>query len=185
MLKLKNISIYLRERYMKINKLNKLKTNEYGAGHMVIILILLVVAIIGVAGFAVFNSSNIKKTSAGYTTLGSRNGITVSACKTYNSVYGGIYSVKVLITKAATTPAYKYDVFDVNGITSAYSQRTTSNAYYAGTVAAMTINMSVVNRDQVIIYAPSLANSANTIYYIIPGTAWSANYRGINNITNC
>ena len=170
---------------MKINQLNKLKTNEYGAGHMVIILILLVVAIIGVAGFAVFNSSNIKKTSAGYTTLGSNYGITVSACKTYNSVYGGINSVKVLFTKAATTPAYTYDVVDINGITGALSQRTTSNAYYAGTVAAVTINMSVVNKDSIAINVPNQTYQ----YWIRPGTVWNnigtLYYRGINNITTC
>jgi hypothetical protein len=173
MLKLKNISINLRERYMKINKLNKLKTNEYGAGHMVIIVILLVVAIIGVAGFAVFNSSNIKKTSAGYTTLGSSRGITVSACKTYYSAWGGFYAVKVLITKAATTPAYKYDVFDRNGITGAISQRTTSNAYWAGTVAAMTINVSVANKDTMSIGAP-LGTMVNTVPYGV-----------LHNVHNC
>ena len=45
-------------------KLNKLKTNNYGFGHLEIILVVLVVAIIGVVGFTVFNSNNSKKTSA-------------------------------------------------------------------------------------------------------------------------
>jgi hypothetical protein len=177
---------------MKINQLNKLKTNEYGAGHMVIILILLVVAIIGVAGFAVFNSSNIKKTSAGYTTLGSNYGITVSACKTYNPVYGGIYTVKVLFTKAASTPAYAYDIYDINGITYATSQVTHSNAYYAGTVASYTINMSVVNKDYIYISAPT---GIKRDYEIIPGTrslirlpgldGFTLFHIGINNTRNC
>ena len=49
---------------MKINKINKIKTNNYGFGHMEIILVVLVVAIIGVVGFTVFNSNSSKKTSA-------------------------------------------------------------------------------------------------------------------------
>jgi hypothetical protein len=175
---------------MNIKRTNKLKTNSSGFGHIEMLLLVVAVVVIGGVGFFVYNNSNKKTASkatahaGGYTYLYSNYGITTSACKTYNSAWGGFYAVKVLITKAATTPAYKYDVFDVNGITSAYSQRTTSTAYYAGTVAAMTINMSVVNRDQIVIYAPSLANSANTTY-IIPGTIWSGNYRGINNITTC
>jgi hypothetical protein len=144
---------------------------------MVIILILLVVAIIGVACFAVFNSSNIKKTSAGYTTVGSNNGITASACKTYNSAWGGFYAVKVLITKAASTPAVTYNVYDVTGSTG--SQQTVSNAYYAGTVAAMTINMSVVNKDYIIINIPYT-------YFIYPGNGpGGSNVKGINQITTC
>jgi hypothetical protein len=182
---------------MNIKRTNKLKTNSSGFGHIEMLLLVVAVVVIGGVGFFVYNNSNKKTASkstahaGGYTTLGLSSGITVSACKTYNSVYGGIYSVKVLITKAATTPAYRYDVSDMNGITKVYSQHTNSTAYYAGTVAAVTINMSVVNRDEITINAPSLTNSANTVYYIIPGTAWNQPSiynvfnRGINNITNC
>ena len=112
-------------------------------------------------------------------------GLTVSACKTYNSVYGGIYSVKVLITKAATTPAYTYNVADFNGITNAVSQSTVSTAYYAGTVAAMTINMSVVNLDKVV---AEIAKGRNGYEYMIvpgPSSLGRANVKSINNITNC
>ena len=49
-------------------KINKLKTNNYGFGHMEIILVVLVVAIIGVVGFTVFNnhktSSSLKATAS-------------------------------------------------------------------------------------------------------------------------
>jgi hypothetical protein len=154
------------------------------------LLLVVAVVVIGGVGFFVYNNSNKKTASkstahaGGYTTLGLSKGITVSACKTYNSVYGGIYSVKVLITKAASTPAYTYDVFDKNGITYTVSQHTTSTAYYAGTVAAVTINMSVVNEDYITILAPN-SNGATALYFIVPGTAWSGNSRGINNITNC
>ena len=175
---------------MKINKLNKIKTNNYGFGHMEIILVVLVVAIIGVVGFTVFNnhktSSSLKATASvpGYSRLGLHSGITVSACKTYTNIWGGIYSVKVLFTKAASTPAYWYDVYDVNGITGAGSQRTTSNAYYAGTVAAVTINMSVVNKDVIYIYAPN-SNNAMAQYIINLETGSYANIKVINNITTC
>jgi len=183
---------------MKIKRTNKLKTNSSGFGHIEMLLLVVAVVVIGGVGFFVYNNSNKKTASkstahaGGYTTLGSYSGITASACKTYNSVYGGIYSVKVLITKAATTPAYTYDVYDWNGITGAISQRTQSTAYYAGTVAAVTINMSVANRDSILIFAPKSPTSANTTYAIIPGTAWYRNSiydlnftRGINNITTC
>ena len=167
---------------MKINKLNKIKTNNYGFGHMEIILVVLVVAIIGVVGFTVFNnhktSSSLKATAqaGGYTRLGSSHGIKTSACKTYNSAWGGFYAVKVLFTKKATTPAHNYQVFDQNGITYAISQVTNSNAYWAGTVAAVTINMSVVNKDK-ILYSDGWVNNT-----IVPpnGTMW-----GIDRITTC
>jgi hypothetical protein len=154
------------------------------------LLLVVAVVVIGCVGFFVYNNSNKKTASkatahaGGYTTLGSSSGVTVSACKTYTNIWGGIYSVKVLITKAASTPAYWYDVYDQNGINGANSQRTTSNAYYAGTVAAMTINMSVVNKDYIWISAPN-SNGATTVYYIVPGTAWYIWNRGINNITTC
>ena len=174
---------------MKIKKINKLKTNNYGFGHMEIILVVLVVAIIGVVGFTVFNnhktSSSLKATAAvpRYTTLGKSHGITVSACKTYNSIYGGIYSVKVIITKDVNTTAYAYDISDLNGTTSAISQHTFSNAYWAGTVASYTINMSVVNKDYITIIAPDVITSSTI--QIVPGSAWSGYTRGINNIKNC
>jgi hypothetical protein len=176
---------------MKIKRTNKLKTNTSGFGHIEMLLLVVAVVVIGGVGFFVYNNSNKKTASkstahaGGYTKLGSTSGITVSACKTYNSVYGGIYTVKVLITKAASTPAYKYFVYDVNGITNAISQDTTSDAYYAGTVAAVTINMSVVNKDSITIFTTASYYTP----HIIPGTAWYGNrydvYRGINNITTC
>ena len=93
----------------------------------------------------------------------------------------------MLFTKAATLSRGVYNVYDVNGKTGAISQRTNSNAYYAGTTAAVTINMSVVNKDNISITAPDFTNAG--AYLIIPGTAWnqlsSYGYRGINNITNC
>jgi len=142
---------------MNIKRTNKLKTNSSGFGHIEMLLLVVAVVVIGGVGFFVYQNQNKKTASkstahaGGYTKLGSSNGITVSACKTYNSVYGGIYTVKVLFTKAASTRAQQYDVYDYNGITKAYSQRTTSNAYYAGTTAAVTINMSVVNKDYIFI----------------------------------
>ena len=185
---------------MNIKRTNKLKTNSSGFGHIEMLLLVVAVVVIGGVGFFVYNNSNKKTASkstahaGGYTTLGSYNGATVSACKTYNSAWGGFYAVKVLITKAASTPAYDYDVFDTNGINNAYSQRTSSSAYWGGTVAAMTINMSVVNRDYITIHMKTFWNgssSADITYYIIPGSAWnnlSIPYtfnRGINNITTC
>ena len=131
----------------------KIKTNTSGFGHLEMLFLVLAVVIIGTVGFFVYQNQNKKTASkatahaGSYTTIGTGRGITISACKTYNSVYGGIYTVKVLFAKAATTPAYTYDVFDQNGITGAFSQETKSNAYYAGTVAAVVINMSVVNKD--------------------------------------
>ena len=155
---------------MNIKRTNKLKTNSSGFGHIEMLLLVVAVVVIGGVGFFVYNNSNKKTTSkstahaGGYTTLGLHSGIKVSACQTYNSVYGGIYTVKVLFTKAATTPAYTYQLWDVNGITNAVSQSTTSNAYYAGTVASYTINMSVVNRDHVIINAPYTLSIINDAY---------------------
>ena len=140
---------------MNIKRTNKLKTNTSGFGHIEMLLLVVAVVVIGGVGFFVYNNSNKKTASkstahaGGYTTLTSDHGITTSACKTYNSVYGGIYTVKFLFTKAAASTAYYYDVVDVNGITGAGSQRTFSNAYYAGTVAGATINMSVVNKDKI------------------------------------
>ena len=185
---------------MNIKRTNKLKTNSSGFGHIEMLLLVVAVVVIGGVGFFVYNNSN-KKTASKATAHAatalptpldlSHSGITVSACKTYTNIWGGIYSVKVLITKNVNTPAYWYDVSDINGITQAYSQHTHSNAYYAGTVASYTINMSVVNKDYILIDAPSINNSANTVYWIVPGTAWSGggfdlNFnRGINNIVNC
>ena len=182
---------------MNIKRTNKLKTNSSGFGHIEMLLLVVAVVVIGGVGFFVYNNSNKKTASkatahaGGYTTLGLSSGITASACKTYTNIWGGIYSVKVLITKNVNTPAYWYDVSDINGITQTYSQHTHSNAYYAGTVASYTINMSVVNRDYISIYAPITTTSANTTYFIIPGTAWYRTkgyenfFRGINNIINC
>jgi hypothetical protein len=140
---------------MKIKRTNKLKTNSSGFGHIEMLLLVVAVVVIGGVGFFVYNNSNKKTASkstahaGGYTYLTNISGITTSACKTYNSAWGGFYAVKVLFTKAATTPAYTYDVYDKNGITGAISQRTSGNAYWAGTVAAVTINMSVVNKDNI------------------------------------
>ncbi len=163
---------------MNIKRTNKLKTNSSGFGHIEMLLLVVAVVVIGGVGFFVYNNSNKKTASkatahaGGYTILGNAAGITTSACKTYNSVYGGIYTVKVLFTKAATTPAYTYDAYDVNGINNTKSQETKSNAYYAGTVAAVTINMSVVNKDSIFTY------SMNSAAWIVPGGS-------INQITTC
>ncbi len=175
---------------MNIKRTNKLKTNTSGFGHIEMLLLVVAVVVIGGVGFFVYQNQNKKTASkatahaGGYTQLSgawNTNMITVSACKTYNSVYGGIYTVKVLITKAATTPAYTYDVYDRNGT---ISQRTTSNAYYAGTVAAVTINMSVVNNDMLSAQTNEGKNSYQ--YYIYPGNGTgSANVKGINQITTC
>ena len=171
---------------MKIKRTNKLKTNSSGFGHIEMLLLVVAVVVIGGVGFFVYNNSNKKTASkstahaGGYTTLGSSNGVTASACKTYNSVYGGIYTVKVLFTKAATTPAYTYDIYDRNGITGAISQRTTSNAYYAGTVASYTINMSVVNKDGITIWPTPFSNTGITLGNITIGPD-----PNISQITNC
>ena len=182
---------------MNIKRTNKLKTNSSGFGHIEMLLLVVAVVVIGGVGFFVYNNSNKKTASkatahaGGYTTIGMGRGLTVSACKTYNSVYGGIYSVKVLITKAATTPAYQYDIFDI-GKTGAISQRTTSNAYYAGTVASVTINISVVNADAVDwgaygyigggILTPQYPGTANNIINIENGVT---NNFSVNAINNC
>ena len=177
---------------MNIKRTNKLKTNNYGFGHMEIILVVLVVAIIGVVGFTVFNnhktSSSLKATARvpGYTKLSgawNTNQITVSACKTYTNIWGGIYTVKLLFTKAASTPAFQYVAYD-DSSNSGRSQSTTSTAYYAGTVAAVTINMSVVNRD--IVHAQT--NEGLIYQYMIVPDASSlrgANVKSINRITTC
>ena len=172
---------------MKIKRTNKLKRNTSGYGQIEMLLLVVAVVVIGGVGFFVYQNQN-KKTASKSTAhagtpskLGISNGITVSACKTYSSVYGGIYTVKVLFTKAASTRAQQYDVVDVNGKTLTQSQRTTSNVYYAGTVAAVTINMSVVNKDLVVINSP-------IIYAIEPeNNSLNGNYKSIriNNITNC
>ncbi len=170
---------------MNIKRTNKLKTNTSGFGHIEMLLLVVAVVVIGGVGFFVYNNSNKKTASkstahaGGYTPLGSQYGITTSACKTYNSAWGGFYAVKVLINKAATTPAYTYDVYDRNGITGATSQRTTSNAYWAGVVAGVTINMSVVNQDYIVVSAPGS-------WYIYPGYGNGyTNVKGINSITTC
>ena len=173
---------------MNIKRTNKLKTNSSGFGHIEMLLLVVAVVVIGGVGFFVYNNSNKKTASkstahaGGYTTLGSTNGITASACKTYTNIWGGIYSVKVLITKKATTPAYTYDVLDINGITNAISQRTYSYAYYAGTVAAVTINMSVVNKDRIEIYYGT--NGWNEIFNFTSTVAGTIG-KNINNITTC
>jgi len=174
---------------MNIKRTNKLKTNSSGFGHIEMLLLVVAVVVIGGVGFFVYQNQNKKTASkstahaGGYTTLGSSNGngVTVSACKTYNSIYGGIYTVKVLFTKAATTPAYNYDVFDLGGNNFTQSQRTTSNAFYAGTVAAVTINMSVVNKDLVVINSP-ISYSIQPEKGSIQG---NFNHIRINYITNC
>ncbi len=161
---------------MNIKRTNKLKTNTSGFGHIEMLLLVLAVVVIGGVGFFVYNNSNKKTASkstahaGGYTTVKYGSGITTSACKTYNSAWGGFYAVKVLFTKAATTPANYFFVYDVNGKTGAQSQTTNSNAYYAGTVAAVTINMSVVNQD--------------SIYYSTSGGGWIGP-GNINQITTC
>ena len=179
---------------MNIKRTNKLKTNSSGFGHIEMLLLVVAVVVIGGVGFFVYNNSN-KKTATkstahagGYTTLGSTYGITTSACKTYNSARGGFYAVKVLFTKDATLLRGPYNVYVVNGKTGAISQRTFSNAYYAGTTATVTINMSVVNNDIIWITAPDFTNAG--AYLIVPGTFWGgsmkAGYdRGINKITTC
>ena len=172
---------------MNIKRTNKLKTNSSGFGHIEMLLLVVAVVVIGGVGFFVYNNSNKKTASkstahaGGYTTLGSTNGITASACKTYTNIWGGIYTVKVLITKATSTPAYNYDVFDVNGNFAVY-QRTTSTAYYAGTVAAVTINMSVVNKDRIEIYYGT--NGWNEIFNFTSTVAGTIG-KNINNITTC
>ena len=167
---------------MNIKRTNKLKTNTSGFGHIEMLLLVVAVVVIGGVGLFVYNNSNKKTASkatahaGGYTRLGSRHGITTSACKTYNSAWGGFYAVKVLFTKKATIPAPSYQVFDQNGITYAISQVTQSTAYYAGTVAAVTINMSVVNKDKIFFSDGWVSNT------IVPpnGTMW-----GIDRITTC
>ena len=169
---------------MNIKRTNKLKRNTSGYGHIEMLLLVVAVVVIGGVGFFVYQNQNNKTAKAhagGYTTLGSSSGITASACKTYNSIYGGIYSIKVLFIKEASTPAYNYDVFDINELNGAYSQRTTSNAYNAGTLAAVSINMSVVNKDIVVINL-----GRNVVgYEIIPGTGNGDYAKGIDNITDC
>jgi uncharacterized protein (UPF0333 family) len=114
---------------MNIKRTNKLKTNTSGFGHIEMLLLVVAVVVIGGVGFFVYQNQNKKTASkstahaGGYTPLYNYSGITTSACKTYNSVYGGIYTVKVLFTKAATTPAYTYDVYDRNGILRRYYRK--------------------------------------------------------------
>jgi Tfp pilus assembly protein PilV len=174
---------------MNIKRTNKLKTNTSGFGHIEMLLLVVAVVVIGGVGFFVYQNQNKKTASkatahAGTPTkLGESQGIMTSACKTYSSVYGGIYSVKVFITKNVNTTAYAYDISDRNGTTSAISQHTFSAAYYAGTVASYTINMSVVNKDYITIIAPNTITSSTI--QIIPGSAWSGYARGINNIVAC
>ncbi len=175
---------------MKIKRTNKLKTNTSGFGHIEMLLLVVAVVVIGGVGFFVYQNQNKKTASkatahaGGYTQLSgawNTNKITVSACKTYTNIWGGIYSVKVLFTKAASTPAYTYIAYDYN-IT--VSQNTTSNAYYAGTVAAVTINMSVVNKDMLLAQTNEGKNSYQ--YFIYPGNGnASPNVKGINQITTC
>ena len=151
---------------MNIKRTNKLKTNSSGFGHIEMLLLVVAVVVIGGVGFFVYNNSNKKTASkatahaGGYTKVGSANGVTISACQTWNSAWGGIYTVKVLFTKKATTPANTYDVYTQNG--NVISQRTKSNAYYAGTVAGVTINVATWNNDTLKIY---LDNDTAWWYY--------------------
>ncbi|MEI6152308.1 MAG: hypothetical protein WCQ10_07260, partial [Chitinophagia bacterium] len=135
------------------------------------------------------NKKTASKSTAhagGYTTIGPGWPVKVSACKTYNSAWGGFYAVKVLVTKEASTPAYGYDIYDQNGITLISSQRTTSNAYYAGTVATVTIYMSVANKDIVWIGISPWVGIAGRYFTIYPGNFFRASdQKGINQITNC
>jgi len=166
---------------MNIKRTNKLKTNSSGFGHIEMLLLVVAVVVIGGVGFFVYQNQNKKTASkstahaGGYTIIGTSSGITASACKTYNSAWGGFYAVKVLFTKAATAPPFPYSVDVHNGITGAISQEKTSNAYWAGTVAAVTVKISVVSKDGVWIDGD---------YYIHPGDGIQ-NAIYINKITNC
>ena len=171
---------------MNIKRTNKLKTNSSGFGHIEMLLLVVAVVVIGGVGFFVYNNSNKKTASkatahaGSYTKLGSTDGITTSACTTYSSARGGVFTVKVLFTKAATTPAQQYVVYDQNGKTYAISQLTQSTAYYAGTAASVTIKMFLVNRDYINIYSENQYQ-----FSIVLGNSRKPYIISINQITDC
>lgn len=126
-----------------------------GFGLVEIILVLFIsIAIFGVGFYAVKtnNKSPIGTTvhAGSYEILSTFDGVTVSACKSYFSGYGGGYNVHLLFTKLSNAPSYYYNF----NTYSPYRQYkwgypTTSNKYYANTVAAYTASASLVFGDQV------------------------------------
>lgn len=132
---------------MKI--INKKKLNNQGFSHIEFILIILVIIAIVSAGFFVYTKNKNKNlvhaggylyTQEGVDTINGKT-VTFDACKTFVNLYGGVWQDNVLITKASSTPAYRYYVQwePVSG--KPIHMITRSTAYYAGVVAGAQVNL--------------------------------------------
>jgi hypothetical protein len=136
-------------------KLFKKRLNSEGFGHIELLTAIVVIFVVAGAGFYVFkhqHKAHASNTNYGY--MGSDGRVKAYACKTYINAYGGVYSVKALFTKAASTIAEPYYVSAIRGGAEGFpvaGQEKRGDTYWGGTVAAATTNASAFYGDTVLI----------------------------------
>ena len=160
---------------MKIKSTNKLKTNNKGFGHLETLLIIVAIgAIVGVGLFVLQSNTNKIKNkahaSSPYMPTAYFAGVLFGVCKTLipTSVYGGGYKLSFAFAKQVRDPAYYYSFSNYSPTNQwHWGQATTSNSYYAGTIATYTDIVSNLNHDQAVIQlfnASTLAQMGGAAY---------------------
>jgi hypothetical protein len=117
--------------------------------------ILAILAFITILGIGFFDFSHNSKKNAhasSYMHIDSFAGVTLFACKTYVPAYGGVYNVNLIFTKTKSTKNYYYYYESYSPIRSYHwGMPSTSNAYYAGTIASYKINAALLTNDMIYI----------------------------------